>query len=199
MGRSGSRVSARHSRGVSAPSAPQTAPTGASPSSAGRRLRLPLRGRRRNMHRYQAVRSNQSAVRDVRDHGSSAGEPPPRPRAAHAIGEHLMNATWDLADVQDWLRHRHISSAMILRPGHEPAPGSALQGHPAFARDRQDGGHERTHAFPHSRQIVFIRRSSRFAQAAVPSHHPPPHFLGLGYAGGREIPIPGTPKLRVQM
>lgn len=31
----------------------------------------------------------------------------------HSIGVHLMNAAWDIADVQDWLGHRHISSTMI--------------------------------------------------------------------------------------
>jgi site-specific recombinase XerD len=31
----------------------------------------------------------------------------------HSIGVHLMNAGWDIADVQDWLGHRHISSTMI--------------------------------------------------------------------------------------
>jgi len=31
----------------------------------------------------------------------------------HSIGVHLMNAGWDIADVQDWLGHRDISSTMI--------------------------------------------------------------------------------------
>ena len=31
----------------------------------------------------------------------------------HSIGVHLRNAAWDIADVQDWLGHRHISSTMI--------------------------------------------------------------------------------------
>lgn len=31
----------------------------------------------------------------------------------HSIGTHLMNAGWDISDVQDWLGHRDISSTMI--------------------------------------------------------------------------------------
>jgi type 1 fimbriae regulatory protein FimB len=31
----------------------------------------------------------------------------------HSIGVHLANANWDIADVQDWLGHRHISSTLI--------------------------------------------------------------------------------------
>lgn len=31
----------------------------------------------------------------------------------HSIGVHLANADWDIADVQDWLGHRHISSTLI--------------------------------------------------------------------------------------
>jgi len=31
----------------------------------------------------------------------------------HSIGVHLMNAGWDIADVQDWLGHRDISSTLI--------------------------------------------------------------------------------------
>ena len=31
----------------------------------------------------------------------------------HSIGTHLMNAGWDVADVQDWLGHRDIKSTMI--------------------------------------------------------------------------------------
>jgi len=31
----------------------------------------------------------------------------------HSIGVHLANANWDIADVQDWLGHRDISSTLI--------------------------------------------------------------------------------------
>lgn len=31
----------------------------------------------------------------------------------HSIGVHLANADWDIADVQDWLGHRDISSTLI--------------------------------------------------------------------------------------
>ncbi|HET7436875.1 MAG TPA: tyrosine-type recombinase/integrase [Thermoanaerobaculia bacterium] len=31
----------------------------------------------------------------------------------HSIGVHLANANWDVADVQDWLGHRDISSTLI--------------------------------------------------------------------------------------
>jgi integrase len=31
----------------------------------------------------------------------------------HSIAVHLMNAGWDIADVQDWLGHRDIASTMI--------------------------------------------------------------------------------------
>jgi type 1 fimbriae regulatory protein FimB len=31
----------------------------------------------------------------------------------HAIGVHLADAAWDVADVQDWLGHRDISSTLI--------------------------------------------------------------------------------------
>src|ERR1044072_1707586 len=31
----------------------------------------------------------------------------------HSIGVHLANANWDIADVQDWLGHRRISSTLI--------------------------------------------------------------------------------------
>jgi site-specific recombinase XerD len=31
----------------------------------------------------------------------------------HSIAVHLMNAGWDVADVQDWLGHREISSTMV--------------------------------------------------------------------------------------
>ena len=31
----------------------------------------------------------------------------------HSIGVHLANANWDIADVQDWLGHRHISSTLV--------------------------------------------------------------------------------------
>jgi integrase len=31
----------------------------------------------------------------------------------HSIAVHLMNAGWDVADVQDWLGHRDIASTMI--------------------------------------------------------------------------------------
>ena len=31
----------------------------------------------------------------------------------HSIAVHLMNAGWDLADVQDWLGHKAITSTMV--------------------------------------------------------------------------------------
>jgi integrase len=31
----------------------------------------------------------------------------------HSIAVHLMNAGWDVADIQDWLGHRDISSTMV--------------------------------------------------------------------------------------
>jgi site-specific recombinase XerD len=31
----------------------------------------------------------------------------------HSIAVHLMNAGWDVADVQDWLGHRDIASTMV--------------------------------------------------------------------------------------
>lgn len=31
----------------------------------------------------------------------------------HSIGVHLANADWDIADVQDWLGHRDISSTLM--------------------------------------------------------------------------------------
>lgn len=31
----------------------------------------------------------------------------------HSIGVHLANASWDIADVQDWLGHRHITSTLV--------------------------------------------------------------------------------------
>jgi len=31
----------------------------------------------------------------------------------HSIGVHLANANWDIADVQDWLGHRDISSTLV--------------------------------------------------------------------------------------
>lgn len=31
----------------------------------------------------------------------------------HSIGVHLANADWDIADVQDWLGHRDISSTLV--------------------------------------------------------------------------------------
>jgi site-specific recombinase XerD len=31
----------------------------------------------------------------------------------HAIGVHLADAAWDVADVQDWLGHRDISSTLV--------------------------------------------------------------------------------------
>lgn len=31
----------------------------------------------------------------------------------HSIGVHLANANWDIADVQDWLGHRDITSTLI--------------------------------------------------------------------------------------
>lgn len=31
----------------------------------------------------------------------------------HSIGVHLANANWDIADVQDWLGHRRITSTLI--------------------------------------------------------------------------------------
>jgi site-specific recombinase XerD len=31
----------------------------------------------------------------------------------HSIAVHLMNAGWDVADVQDWLGHRDVASTMI--------------------------------------------------------------------------------------
>ena len=31
----------------------------------------------------------------------------------HSIAVHLMNAGWDLADVQDWLGHKSINSTIV--------------------------------------------------------------------------------------
>ena len=48
---------------------------------------------------------------------ATAAELPPDRRHVHvlrhSIGVHLANANWDVADVQDWLGHRDITSTLI--------------------------------------------------------------------------------------
>ncbi len=59
----------------------------------------------------------------------------------HSIGVHLANADWDIADVQDWLGHRDISSTLmyfrITNKRREAKYRSALRSHEIA---RTDGG-----------------------------------------------------------
>lgn len=51
-----------------------------------------------------------------RGYAAAAGLPPDRQHPhvlRHSIAVHLMNAGWDVADVQDWLGHRDIASTMV--------------------------------------------------------------------------------------
>jgi site-specific recombinase XerD len=51
-----------------------------------------------------------------RQYAEDADLPPDRRHVhvlRHSIAVHLMNAGWDLADVQDWLGHRDISSTTV--------------------------------------------------------------------------------------
>ncbi|HEX8151557.1 MAG TPA: tyrosine-type recombinase/integrase [Thermoanaerobaculia bacterium] len=71
-----------------------------------------FRGRRRTA----APLSGGEINRLFREYATAAQVPESRRHVhvlRHSIGVHLMNAAWDIADVQDWLGHRHISSTMI--------------------------------------------------------------------------------------
>lgn len=51
-----------------------------------------------------------------RSYAEAAGLPADRMHPhvlRHSIAVHLMNAGWDVADVQDWLGHRDIASTMV--------------------------------------------------------------------------------------
>lgn len=51
-----------------------------------------------------------------REYAAAADLPPDRRHPhvlRHSIAVHLMNAGWDVADVQDWLGHRDIASTMV--------------------------------------------------------------------------------------
>jgi len=71
-----------------------------------------FRGRRRT----QAPLSGGEINRLCHEYATAAQLPPDRRHAhtlRHSVGVHLANAGWDLADVQDWLGHRDISSTLI--------------------------------------------------------------------------------------
>jgi integrase len=51
-----------------------------------------------------------------RQYAEAAGLPADRRHPhvlRHSIAVHLMNAGWDISDVQDWLGHRNIASTMV--------------------------------------------------------------------------------------
>jgi len=59
----------------------------------------------------------------------------------HSIGVHLANANWDIADVQDWLGHRRISSTLVyfrITNKRREAKYRSTLGSPEIART--DGG-----------------------------------------------------------
>jgi integrase/recombinase XerD len=71
-----------------------------------------LRGRRRT----PAPLSGGEINRLCHVYATAAQLPPDRRHAhalRHSVGVHLANAGWDVADVQDWLGHRDISSTLI--------------------------------------------------------------------------------------
>lgn len=71
-----------------------------------------FRGRRRT----QAPLSGGEINRLCHVYATAAQLPPDRRHAhtlRHSVGVHLANAGWDVADVQDWLGHRDISSTLI--------------------------------------------------------------------------------------
>jgi integrase len=71
-----------------------------------------FRGRRHT----QAALSGGEINRLCHLYATTAQLPPDRRHAhtlRHSVGVHLANAGWDVADVQDWLGHRDISSTLI--------------------------------------------------------------------------------------
>jgi len=71
-----------------------------------------FRGRRKT----DAPLSGGEINRLFHEYAVSAALPPDRCHVhvlRHSIGVHLANAGWDVADVQDWLGHRDISSTLI--------------------------------------------------------------------------------------
>jgi integrase len=70
----------------------------------------------RTRRRSGAPISGSEINRLFHEYAAAANLPPSRSHVhvlRHSIGTHLMNAGWDIADVQDWLGHRDISSTMI--------------------------------------------------------------------------------------
>jgi integrase len=70
----------------------------------------------RTRRRSDAPISGSEINRLFHEYAAEANLPPSRSHVhvlRHSIGTHLMNAGWDIADVQDWLGHRDISSTMI--------------------------------------------------------------------------------------